>query len=113
MKSETDSLRPTGGPPMNSEKPGVDGVLSITGPYGKSVLRLELCGESSYAHMTLKVGQRHYTIDIRPMSGPDTVAQMEEIRKLEVQVQEDDLAVARALKAAASLPSKIFSVPTR
>jgi len=51
------------------EQPDVDGVLNIIGPFGKSILQLALSGESNSAHLTLKVGQRLYTLDIRPTNG--------------------------------------------
>lgn len=56
----------TDSPKAVSENPGVDGVLSITGPYGKCIVQLALSGESNSAHIETKIGQRHYTIDIRP-----------------------------------------------
>lgn len=49
--------------------PSVDGVLKIDGPYGKCVLQLELSEGMNSAHIETKIGQRLYTIDIRPNRG--------------------------------------------
>lgn len=65
----------------------MDGRLSIVGQFGESVLQLALSGESSFAHLTLKVGQRLYTLDIRPTHGLDM---SEEIAKMEAQARADD-----------------------
>lgn len=52
------------------EQPAFDGLLSITGPYGKSVLQLELSEGTNSVHIETKIGQRRYTIDIKPTRGP-------------------------------------------
>ncbi len=47
----------------------VDGVLSIKGPFGQSLLQLVLSGDMNCAALDLMVGRRLYTIDIRPKPG--------------------------------------------
>lgn len=52
-----------------AKEPPVDGTLEIKGPYGKSVVLLELSEGMNSAHIETKIGQRRYTIDIRPSRG--------------------------------------------
>jgi hypothetical protein len=51
-----------------SVKPA-DGVLSIKGPYGQSLLLLVLSGDTNCAQLDIQIGQRLYTLDIRPKLG--------------------------------------------
>lgn len=49
-----------------------DGTLEVKGPFGRSVLLLELSGDMNSAHIETKIGQKQYTIDIRPTLGKDS-----------------------------------------
>jgi hypothetical protein len=77
------------------EQPDVDGVLSIVGPHGKSILQLALSGESNSAHLTLRVGQRLYTLDIQPIRGLDMSGWIAEQEK---KLKEDEAETRRMNK---------------
>lgn len=50
----------------------VDGVLTIKGPHGQSVLLLALSGDTNSAQFDLMIGPRLYTIAIQPKPGAGT-----------------------------------------
>ncbi len=92
-----------------SEGSLVDGVLSIKGPYGRSVLQLELSGDSNSAHLELQVGSRLYTLDIRPKPRGAVIMKEAQQRAME---QRSSLSSAKNLSADDQLSwSKTSSLP--
>ena len=71
MLSNT-TVASTVGVKQNLGNPDVDGIMTITGPSGKLLHQLALSGESNFAHIETKIGQRRYTIDICQIRGSDT-----------------------------------------
>lgn len=70
--SSVNSVISTVGPKMTVENPALDGIVNVYGPSGKLLHQVALSGDGNSARLVTKIGQRHYTIDIRQSPGPDT-----------------------------------------